>query len=140
MVCRLVLPRKGQDATGSSRQAEGGQAVPRTAAETTSAQAGREADFYLVGFYSYFLSWRGGGRARRTRGERWVGWAGAELEHLVAREGKIVIKFRIKALTPILNVRTMAEISRPPREHKLQTTAARALSTGAPGDMQATWV
>lgn len=76
----------------------------------------------------------------RTRGERWVGWAGAELEYLMAREGNIVIKFRIKALTPILNVCTMAEISKPPREHALQTTAARALSTGAPGDMQATWV
>lgn len=58
----------------------------------------------------------------------------------MAREGKIVIKFRIKALTPILNVRTMAEISKRPREHELQTTAAGALSTGAPGDTQATWV
>lgn len=48
----------------------------------------------------------------RTRGERSVGWAGAELEYLMAREGKIVIKFRIKAPTPILNVRTMAEISK----------------------------
>lgn len=29
---------------------------------------------------------------------------------------------------------------KPPREHELQTTAAGALSTGAPGDMQAAWV
>lgn len=70
MVCRLVLPRKGQDATGSSRRAQGGKAAPSTAAETTSAQVGREADFYLVGFYSRFLSggWgvcRGGGQNQR---------------------------------------------------------------------------
>lgn len=41
-----------------------------------------------------------------------MGWAGAELEYLMAREGKIVIKFRIKVPTPILNVRAMAEISK----------------------------
>ena len=139
MVCGLVLPKKGQDAAGSSRRAQGRQSEPSTAAGTTSAQVGREADFCVVGFYSCFLSLGERGAGRRTRGARWAGWSGAELEYLVAREGKIVIKFRIKALTPILNVRTMAEISKP-REHELQTTAAGVLSTGAPGDMQATWV
>lgn len=66
--------------------------MPSTAAGTTSAQVGREADFCLVGFYSHFLSPGAGGVGGeggcRTRGERSVGWAGAELEYLPSQGGE----------------------------------------------------
>lgn len=78
-----------QDGAGPAGRHKADRAMPSTAAGTTSAQVGREADATLWAAATSVPGKRGEGGCR-TRGER-SGWAGAEL-NISWLEGKIVIK------------------------------------------------
>lgn len=80
MVCRLVLPRRRDrmwQAPAGRHKVD--RSMPSTAAGTTSAQVGREADFCLVGFAVEFLSWGVGGGGRAEPEGEVGGMGGAEL-------------------------------------------------------------